>query len=189
MASNGRTDRRTHPTDKAPRSSITSQRGASPTIFPDRDGIHDGASGAPAAAAGLRRFSRTACRIPRSRSKSVNRWALVARSSAIRASGVQELSIPVTTMAERGGWAEEGKECQVPRGTPKSHTKSELRDSWRTDHASGQNCKTYSPRRVRRASSITLPRGILARFLNFLREKVSAAWTKAWIRVGALRAS
>ena len=175
MALNGRTDRSTHPTDKAPRSSIASQRGASPTIFTDREGIHKGASGAPVAAARLRRFSRTAWRIPRSRSKSGNWWALVARSSTIRTLGVEELLIPVTTMAERGGWAEEGKECQVPRGTPKSHTKSELRDSWRTDHASGQNCKTYSPRRVWRASSITVPWGTLAKFLNFLREKTSAA--------------
>ena len=126
-ASKGRTERSSQPTDNAPRSRIAAQSGASPTIFMEREGIHVGVSGAPTGAAGLRRLSRIAWRIPRSRSKSDSRWALVARSSSSRASGVQELSTPVSTMAERGGWADEGTECQAPRGAPKSHTKSEVR--------------------------------------------------------------
>ena len=51
----------------------------------------------------------------------------------------------MSTMTERGEWAEEGNECQAPRGANNSHTKSEVRDSWRIDHASGQNYKIYSP--------------------------------------------
>ena len=128
-ASKGRTERSSQPTDSVPRSRMAAQRGASPTIFMEREGIHVGASGAPMVAAGLRRFSRIAWRIPRSRSKSDSRWALVARSSASKASGVQELSTPVSTMAVRGGWADEGKECQAPRGAPNSHTKSDVRAS------------------------------------------------------------